>query len=128
MTKRVLPPPDKFASCPRDGNILNYYDGQFGAVYVLLHPFAKPLSISIDRFCPDKWPTKQELIEGAEAVSWNTALQLTGLSSISEIDIGLRTTLLGLKKEFARDDLSDVLRKFGEDRSIICPTEGELAR
>ena len=49
MTDRVLPTPEKFASCPYDGKVLPFYEGQFDCVYVLLHPFCKPTSIDIER-------------------------------------------------------------------------------
>ena len=44
MTERILPLPDAFASCPIDGNVLDYYAGTFESVYVFLHPFIQPLS------------------------------------------------------------------------------------
>lgn len=47
MTERDLPPspePDKYASCPLDGRVLDYYKGAFDSVYVLLHPFERPRS------------------------------------------------------------------------------------
>ena len=74
MTDRVLPESEKFASCPYDEKILPFYEGQFDSVYVLLHPFFKPLKIDIERFCPSKWPTKQEIIDGCEPVSWHEIL------------------------------------------------------
>ena len=50
MTTRILPPPDVSASCPLDGNILEYYGGTFEAVYVSLNPFIKPISIDSAEF------------------------------------------------------------------------------
>ena len=127
MDNRVLPAPDKFASCPGDGKILGYYDGQFESVYVLLHPFLRSKSIPMERFCPEKWPTKQELIEGAEAVTWQEILQITELTSINEIDVGLRTSICGLNTRFANDELSNLLRKLTEDSNIIHPSEGDIS-
>jgi len=54
MKDRVLPTPEKFASCPYDEKILPFYEGQFEAVNVMLHPFLKPFNLDIERFCPAK--------------------------------------------------------------------------
>jgi len=48
MTENSKPERDKFASCPDDGNILDYYKGQFDSVYVLLTPFIKPITFDME--------------------------------------------------------------------------------
>lgn len=125
--ERVLPAPDKFASCPNEGKVLGYYAGQFESVYVLLSPFMRPTSISMDRFCPENWPTKQELIDGTEPVTWQEILSLTGLDTIDEIDVGLRSSIGGLNAKYLNEDLSGVLRQLTEDEKIIHPQEGDLS-
>lgn len=127
MTDRVLPESEKFASCPYDEKILPFYEGQFDSVYVLLHPFFKPLKIDIERFCPSKWPTKQEIIEGGEPVSWHEILKLTGLQNLSEIDVGLRTSIHGIKKELSNVDASKKLNALFEEHNIIHPSHGDLS-
>ena len=127
MSDRVIPPPDKFASCPYDGQVLEYFSGTFESVYVLLHPFLRPKNIPVERFCPERWPTKKELIEGTEAVSWAEVIAFTSLSSINEIDIGLRTSIGGLKKELANDDYADELSLLTNRRKIIHPSEGDVS-
>ncbi|MDD5195177.1 MAG: DUF2711 family protein [Candidatus Omnitrophica bacterium] len=126
MTKRVAPEPDKYASCPHDGKILEYYRGQFDSVYILLHPFLRPLSIDFDLSCPEKCPSKHEIIEGCEPVSWRQVLNLTGLSSLSDIDVGLRTSIGALKEESANEKFASCLDKLTEEKGIIHPTEGGL--
>ncbi|WP_342630607.1 DUF2711 family protein [Marinobacter alkaliphilus] len=125
MTERVLPTPEKFASCPYDEKILPFYDGQFDCVYVLLHPFFKPTNIGIERFCPSGWPSKHEIIDGCRPVSWHEVLELTGLKTLSDLDIGLRTSIGGLNKNLANKAISDKLAEL-EDQNIILPQEGEL--
>lgn len=126
MTKRVLPTPEKFASCPSDGKVLSFYEGQFEAVYVMLHPFLKPTSLDIERFCPDKWPTKQEIIDHCAAISWQEMITLTNLSSLADIDIGLRTSIGGIKKELSNIEAADELYSLTEKMGLIHPTEGQL--
>ena len=125
MTDRVLPTPEKFASCPYDGKVLPFYEGQFDCIYVLLHPFFKPTSIDIERFCPSEWPDKHEIIHGCDAISWQEVLELLGLNSLSDIDIGLRTNIHGLKKEFSNEQFSKKLAEL-EEKSIIHPQEGDI--
>ena len=127
MNKRMLPASEKFASCPNEGNILEYYDGQFECVYVLLSPFMRPTSVSTDRFCPEKWPSKQELIEGVSPVSWKEIIELTALNSIDEVDIALRTSIGGLKKKFENEKLSNILCQLTESDNIIHPSEGDVS-
>ncbi len=126
MADRVLPKPEKFASCPYDGKILEFYRGQFDTVFVLLHPFVRPISVDIERFCPDQWPSKFEIIDGCETVTWKRVLALTGLSSLAQIDVGLRTSIHGLKKEAANEDYADRLIALTEELNIIHPSEGQL--
>jgi hypothetical protein len=126
MADRRLPQPEKFASCPYDEKILDFYKGQFDAVFVLLHPFLYPRNINIDRFCPEHWPTKFEIIETCERVSWKRIVELTGLSSFAQIDVGLRTSILGLNGEFANEDYASRLIELTEKENIIHPSEGQL--
>jgi hypothetical protein len=77
MTKRIVPSPEKFASCPNSGLILEYYQGHFDAVFVLLSPFFKPTSFDIKRLDNNDWGDKHQMIEGCETVSWQQVLELT---------------------------------------------------
>ena len=104
MPDRILPTPEKFASCPGDGKILDFYANQFESVYILLHPFLKPISIEFDRFRPETWPSKKDIIEGCKGVSWHEILTLTNLESLSDIDVGLRTSIGGLKKKYSNQE------------------------
>jgi len=125
MRDRVLPTPEKFASCPYDEKILDFYKGQFDSVYVLLHPFLRPTSIDIGRFCPAKWPEKHDIIDGCDPISWREILSLTGLENLSDIDIGLRTAIGGLNDEASNQAFSEKLAVL-EVHNIIHPQEGDL--
>ncbi|WP_395007239.1 DUF2711 family protein [Undibacterium sp.] len=126
MADRVLPQPEKFASCPYDEKILDFYEGQFDSVFVLLHPFFYPRKINIDRFCPEHWPTKLEIIETCERVSWKRIIELTELSSFAQIDVGLRTSIQGLNREIANEDYASRLIELTQKENIIRPQEGDL--
>jgi len=124
MKNRIVPQPELFASCPSDRIVLDYYNGQFDSVYVILHPFLRSIKLDLEMFCPEKWPSKQQIINGCEAISWKKIIEMTGLNSISEIDIGLRTSIGGLISELENKKYSDVLSLL--ENEIIHPSEGEI--
>ncbi len=124
--ERRLPPPDLFASCPYDGVILPYYAAHFESVYILLHPFIFPVSIDKELFYPDTYPSKKEIVSQCEAVSWNKVIELTNLRNFSEIDIGLRTSMHALNKEFSNEAFADEIDKLDKTHNIIRPSEGEI--
>lgn len=126
MVERTLPSPDKYASCPNTGAILDYYRGHFDSVFILLHPFLRPSKIEIERFCPATWPGKLEIIDGCGAVLWQEVLELTGLKSWSDLDVGLRTSIGALNKNFENQSAADQLVQLIEDQGLIPPTEGQL--
>ncbi|MBQ4889309.1 DUF2711 family protein [Shewanella sp. MMG014] len=125
MIDRILPTPEKFASCPDDERILPFYDGQFECVYILLHPFFKPTAIDIERFFPSAWPDKLEIINGCDAISWREIIGLSGVNSLCDIDIGLRTSIGGLKKELSNEQFSKKLAEL-DQQNIIHPQEGDI--
>ena len=126
MNDRVLPKTELFASCPYDGPILEYYNGQFESVFVILHPFLKPTSINKKRFYPETYPKKSEIISGCESVSWKQVIDLTNLTDISEVDIALRTGISGLKEEFANESFAHEIDMLDEKHDIVRPCEGDL--
>ena len=79
----------------------------------------------MERFCPSKWPEKHEIINGCDSISWQEILKLSGLNSLSDIDVGLRTSIGGLKKELSNEQFSKKLAEL-EDQNIIHPQEGDI--
>lgn len=125
--KRVLPTPEKFASCPYDEKILPFYEGQFDSVYVLLHPFLKPKEMDIELFYSSEWLTKQETIDTCEPISWYEVLKLAKLQNLSEIDVGLRTSIMGIKKELSNEAAANKLGTLTKELNIIHPSEGYIS-
>ena len=125
MTKRVFPEKEKFASCPYDERILEYYEGVFDSVYIMLHPFICP--INIDRFCAERWPSKHEMIKNCKAVSWHAVLEMSGLKTISEIDIGLRSYIGRINKKLSNADYVERLVSTVKRNQLIFPLEGDLS-
>lgn len=125
MTNRVFPPPDVYASCPQDGRILEYYVGVFDWVYVMLNPFIKPVTLSIDRFTSESYPTRREIQEGCKRVAWSEILRKTQLKNISAVDVGLRTSIGGLRKEFEDNESAKRLLDLESEDHLLLPPEGE---
>ncbi len=123
MAQRVLPVPDVFATCPNDGKILEYYAGTFEAVYVLLHPFIKAVSIDPEEFAPATYPDRSALVKNCIPVPWAEVAMRAGLPSISAVDIGLRTRIRGLKAEFSQQEYADKIDALFVPFRILCPPE-----
>lgn len=127
MAERILPAPDVFATCPTDGKVLEYYAGVFEAVYVLLHPFIKPLSIEKEEFKPGTYPTRSRIVQNCTAVSWEEIATKAGLPSIAAVDIGLRTMVRGLSAEFSNQEYADKIELLEETDNILLPSEGSFS-
>jgi hypothetical protein len=120
-----MPEPDIYATCPHDGNILDYYAGTFETVYVSLSPFIQPASISPDLFEPDTYPKRTRITEICKAVPWSTVMSIAGLPALSAVDIGLRTQILGLDKRHMNQEFAARIKAMTESTGIIPPCEGE---
>jgi len=121
VAERILPAPDAVATCPQDGKILDYYVGTFEAVFVLLHPFIKTVSIGKEQFVPPTYPGRLTIVQNCSLVSWEEVASKAGLSSIAAVDIGLRTMILGLKMEFSNQEYADKIESLVESDLIIPP-------
>lgn len=122
--KRIAPPPDTFATCPIDGKVLEYYAGVFEAVYILLHPFIRPISIGKEQFKAGTYPTRSSIVKNCAAVSWGEVAVKAGLPSIAAVDIGLRSRILGLRKGLSNKDYFDKIDLLYESDGILAPPEG----
>ncbi len=116
-----------FAACPCEGKIRAFYASQFESVYVLLHPFIKPHGLDIARFCPETWPCKQEIMHACDPISWQEILSITHLSSLADIDVGLRTLINGLQDVDRNVPAADQLNALLQSHHVLCPGEGELS-
>ena len=106
---------------------MEYYAGTFEAVYVLLHPFIKPLSIPRHLFAPGTYPNRASIVRGCEPVLWEDARRRTGLPSIAAVDVGLRTLISGLREEFSNQSYADKILALAETDGIIHPDEGRFS-
>lgn len=122
--ERILPVPDAFATCPTEGKVLKYYESAFESAYVLLHPFIKPVSIGKEEFKPGTYPTRSSVVKNCEAVSWKKAAELAGLPSIASVDIGLRSMILGLRKELSNQEYAGKIESLVESHNILPPLDG----
>lgn len=110
MTERRLPPAHRYATCPYEGRILDYYAGVFDAVYVALSPFT---AFGTAEASPDV------------PVSWAQVREAAGLRNLAELDVALRTMIGGLNQPFARADLAEGLRETLSLRGWTAPDAGD---
>lgn len=127
MSDRVLPAPDRYATCPNDGVVLDYYAGTFESVYVLLHPFIKPVSLRPELFKSTTYPDRATIATNCEAVRWSDILELSGFTSIREIDVGLRTLIGALRAGRSNAGFADCLNALCDSHQIIPPVEGHFS-
>lgn len=122
---RVLPEPHKYAVCaPEDMPIKDFYKGFYSEVFIFYHPFIKPISIDYELFYPQTYPGKNDIIEKCELVTWKQFLSLSRILNYSHLDIGLRTQVLGLKKQFSNEETAETIREICEKHRLITPIEG----
>lgn len=110
-----------------DGNILSYYEGVFESVYVLLHPFIRPVAISKENFKPDTYPDTLTIAKGCEAVRWSEIMLLAALPSLAAVDIGLRTQIGGLKLTLANEEFANAIDALYDGSGIVPPDEGHFS-
>lgn len=110
--------------CPQDGKILAHFAGEYDTIYVALSPFIRPRSMLRDRFRPDTYPDHRMIVANCAPVCWADVQRLAGFESLDEIDIALRTSLLGLRRDLCRDDLAERLVSCLAREGLIPPAEG----
>ncbi len=101
---------------------MDYYKGYFESVYVLLHPFVKPIT-KVDDI---DWTDKNSIIKSAEPISWAEVIEKTQFKTISEVDIGLRSYILGIKEEFCNKKFVSYINDLTEKAGIEPFSEGKL--
>lgn len=121
MNRNSVLIPEIYASNPQDGKVLEYYKGYFEAVYIMLHPFYRGISMDLGSINNDDWPTDQELREGCVSVSWQEVIKLTKFQNFSQIDIGLRTLFGALNKDVANENYALELERLFIDNGILYP-------
>jgi len=128
MAERILPKPDTFAvGPPEDVSILEHYAGTFEAVYVSLDPFLDCSEIGTQVFRPGTYPSRTFIAKNCRPISWAEVAQRTGLPSIAAVDVGLRTSIHGLKPEFANSDYAKRIESLAESAQILSPDEGRFS-
>lgn len=125
MKKRIVPPPDIYATCPYDGEVLSYYAGVFPSVFTSLSPFMRPVSTFHKLFQSAIDLDRLSIANNYKAMRWEDIAKRSGLPDIAAVDVALRTQIHGLRVEFMNDDYADRLERFCEIERILPPTEGE---
>lgn len=110
---------------PYDGKILEHYEGHFSSVWIVLFPFLRPRKIPLDKFYPGTFPTRNEILTDCEAVSWEEIVQNSDFENLSEIDVALRSAILGLIRP--DNGLVNILNQTIERLKVVPPHEGEIA-
>lgn len=109
--------------------LLDFYKGYYDCIYIILHPFLKvthPDNIDFERIWPAKqsWPTKAEILKFTEKVSWSDILLQSDIKDINQLDIALRSSILGLSERPENKQDAKYIVDFTNENNLIRPTEG----
>lgn len=128
MEERILPESERNKVCAPGGqSILEFYKGHYESVYIVLHPFIQVINPAKLDFSEEKYPSKKELSEHCEKITWDDFINLSKIESIQKLDIALRNSIKGLSGVH-RDDISLNKMKVECDRqNIHPPNEGYFA-
>lgn len=129
--KKIIPKPDKFASCPYEGKILSYYCDHFEAVFIVLHPFLKPQSDKIKYFKSDSdvgnnCLSDSQILEWCTPVTWAEFLKASQIDNLQNLDGALRNSIFGLTDRDRFQTYTDALVSTLETEGLIPPDEGDI--
>lgn len=124
---RILPEPHRYAVCAaEDIPIKDFYKGVFEEIFVFFHPFIRPKMMDFDLFNPETYPGRNDIREHCEMVTWKQFLSLSGIKSYKQLDIGLRTSILGLIDERQDVKTANIIQETCLKNRIAEPAEGVL--
>ena len=125
MKTRILPAPDRNIVCAAvDIPILDFYRDYYDSVYVILHPFIKVTALNKIDFNKGNWPTKAQITKHTEKLNWKEFIEISGLGNIKRLDVALRTSIGGLKKQYENKEDAKILEETSNKSKLIAPTEG----
>lgn len=125
--ERILPGPHRYAICSPDNMPIKiFYKGIFEEVFIFYHPFIKPLTIDYNLFNPDTYPSRNEIRDNCEKITWRQFLTLSGIESYKLLDIGLRTNILGLNERYQDINSGLLIKKTCKEKRIAAPFEGKF--
>lgn len=109
-----------------DTPILEFYKGYYDCVYIILHPFMK--CHDMDSFMKNEQrPTKKELMQITDKISWNEIISLCGFNDIKQVDIALRNMIGGLNKMHHNHEEQLKLDHVCEENDLVIPPEGNFS-
>lgn len=125
---RIMPEPHRYAVCAyEDTTIKEFYNGIFEEVFIFYHPFIKPKNLNYDLFKPGSNPGKNDIFTHCEPISWKDFLELSSIENYKKLDIGLRTLIGGLTKQFADEAAAKVIKDVCKKNKIVIPSEGFIS-
>ena len=128
MKERILPEIERNQICPpADQPILEFYQGIFESVYIILHPFFKVKNTDKIDFDQDEYPNKAQITKHCIKITWKEFMILSKIKNISKLDIALRNSIKGLKEIHNDEVILSKLINTCEQQNVYQPNEGCFA-
>jgi hypothetical protein len=98
--------------------ILDQLPRNFKSAAILLHPFVQmPMGWGQNKRENERedehehiYPTDEEILKYGKLVSWEEIIHKSELTTLEELAVALKTSIVALRKEYAREDLADKLK------------------
>ncbi|RFA31784.1 hypothetical protein CAI16_19860 [Virgibacillus dokdonensis] len=121
----TLPEPHRYAVCASEGMpIKQFYDGVYEEVFIFFHPFMKQKHTEKETV-RTTW-NKNNLSYQFEVRTWKEFLHLSKITTVHQLDIGLRTRILALTKEKMDEETALAIDETCQQYNLITPGEGRL--
>jgi hypothetical protein len=94
--------------------VLDQLPHNFKSAAILLHPFVQmPMGWGQNKRENEHehiYPTDEEILKYGKPVSWEEIINKSELSTLEELAVALKTSIVALRREYAREDLADKLK------------------
>jgi hypothetical protein len=103
-----------------EDSVLTHYSEFYNKVYISFLPFYSIPNVSVK----DDYPEDEEIIKNGITIKWKEIVDNSEIENYKELNKALMTSISGLNKIFARQDLLKILERHTENENIWIPCEG----
>ena len=117
--------PEQFTYPPYDIPLVEAWDGQFEAVFILLHPFVR-VPDSLAWSATQTYPSDAQILTRGQKCPWSDVAAQTGLITCARLNQALLTSIGSLSDHLADPAAREKLQTFLQSQPIWMPVEGRF--